>query len=154
MDYSCNVCLTELKITLLLSQSQQSISTIHTKRAYLTNCKHIYCQLCIQKVQLKCLICKKDCRSIEINDKLPPTIRFYFESFGEHRRNLLNYMKFVNDQQNIRMEQLKYFYMRYKKYYEDERKKCTLIKQQFDNGAKNRNELIQIIKYLKKGNNK
>lgn len=146
MDYFCNLCLTELNIPLLLSSRQQTVPTINLKRAFITSCKHVYCQVCIQKVNDKCIICKQNCRSIEINDKSSIFVRNYFENIEIIQKNTMEYIRFTNEQHKIRYHRVQQFGSRYQKLYEEEKANCGILKRKLDHELEKRKRLSFLCK--------
>lgn len=147
MDLFCNSCGTKLNISVLIAHSESDPNK-HIQRCYTTNCQHIYCQLCIQKLNDNCLICKRKCLSLELNSETPAAIRTFFEPLEKQANHMKKLIKFHRQQHEIRIEQLNHFNERYRRLYEEEKAKIEGIQKRGNAANSRRSRLCLLLKQI------
>ncbi|XP_071957382.1 E3 ubiquitin-protein ligase RNF212B-like [Antedon mediterranea] len=69
-------------------------------RFFLTNCAHIFCQVCIGKVTStnKCRKCEKDCTVIPLTSQLKPEVQIFFQDpcdiLRKHHKQMIQILEF------------------------------------------------------------
>jgi hypothetical protein len=48
---------------------------------FIANCTHVLCETCLNSNKTHCMICRKDCRLIEMNQNTPDNLKDYFNLF-------------------------------------------------------------------------
>ncbi|XP_064610386.1 probable E3 SUMO-protein ligase RNF212 [Liolophura sinensis] len=69
------------------------------RKFFLTNCGHIYCELCLKEgTENKCKMCGSACSTIALSAKMKPDVEIFFtdpaDILQKHRKQLLQVMEF------------------------------------------------------------
>lgn len=120
-NFYCNRCSRQLTVT-SVPQSATSHGSVGSSeaaaKAYVTTCKHMFCQNCIEKCKEACVRCNQPCRATVIDERLPAHLRSCFEpipqQIGQFQRQVDAARTIQLDQNRIRAQQLMQINQRYK----------------------------------------
>ncbi|XP_055353386.1 probable E3 SUMO-protein ligase RNF212 isoform X2 [Paramacrobiotus metropolitanus] len=59
----------------------------------ITNCGHLFCRRCAEKMRGKCMQCRSDCRTMGISKDMDPSIAVYFRSLEDYFQKLSTLQK-------------------------------------------------------------
>lgn len=102
-SFSCNSCVTKLKLFSSTSEPQTPV------KSYLTNCQHLLCANCRLKVTTTCIVCQKKCCVIAVDEKLPRNIRVLFTSLEQCYQDYQTAQKFHAVQDSVLESKLRIY---------------------------------------------
>lgn len=152
-EFWCNRCSNRLKLD-TVPESATSLGSGVAVKAYLTTCGHAVCQNCKQQCGDACPNCRKKCKTIEINEQMPPQLRILFGSIPKELENAHQKMddvrKFQNKQYAVRREISKRNKHRYQVIHQTEQVEVQRVKQKNEDHRVANKKMRVIVEMLKR----
>lgn len=88
-----------------------------TRKFYCTSCSHVFCSTCLNNYENFCLLCKCQCKVLEINEDLPIQVKLFFDnsSFDNSMSSASQTYHFQENQTHLYTEKCKSYVNKYHK---------------------------------------
>lgn len=100
MIFMCNNCLRELKLFEVDGTPDAVV------RSFLTECKHVLCQMCCDKCKDKCAACGKNTRFLKISQNMPDMYKIWFTPISTLQQSIDDVINFHQDQDELTQARL------------------------------------------------
>lgn len=145
LQFSCNSCVAKVAV---LPANAGTVEQASTKKGYIANCRHIFCENCRAKFTDKCVLCGKQCKVLELAQQLPRNIRSNFEPIDQLYGEYENALKFQLDQLAIRDSNLRGINAHHQKKFNEEKARYRMDHQKCFANKETKIKAQTLIKHL------